>query len=260
MLAAAMHRDVTSADGTRIHLELSGRGATALVFVHGWLGSARWWDAARDALQAEYTIAAVELAGHGGSGRRAQPTIAGYADDVVAATASIEAERLVLVGHSMAGAYVVVAAERVPRTAQVVLVDTLKNLDQAIAPAEVDAMLDLYRRDFATAVEQVLPRYLYAPTTPPAVIERLRHEFLAVPGDVAAALVAPLYREDYRAAARRLRVPVHAINGDLHPTDVAANRRWFADYHLHPMPGVGHYPMLEQPAAFAAALRAALAS
>ena len=259
MLAGAMHRDVTSADGTRIHLELSGRGPTALVFVHGWLGNARWWDAARDALQAEYTIAALDLAGHGASGHRAQPTIAGYADDIVAAAAAIEAERLVLIGHSMSGAYVVVAAERLPRTAQVVLVDTLKNLDQTMAPAQVDAMLDLYRRDLTTAVEQVLPQYLYAPTTPPAVIERLRQEFLAVPGDVAAALVAPLYREDYRAAASRVQVPVHAINGDLHPTDLEANRRWFADYHLHPMPGVGHYPMLEQPAAFVAALRVALA-
>lgn len=254
----AMDHDVTSADGTRIHLELSGRGPTALVFVHGWLGSARWWDAQRDALADAYTIAAVDLAGHGRSAARAQPSLSGYADDVVAAAAGVEAERLVLIGHSMAGAYVVAAAERVPRAARLVLVDTLKNLDQAMAPAEVDGMLDLYRRDLRTAVEQVLPRYLYAPATPAAVIERLRQEFLAVPGDVAAALVAPLYREDYRAAARRLRLPVHAISGDLHPTDVEANRRWFADYHLHTMPGVGHCPMLERPAEFTAALRAVL--
>lgn len=258
MLAAAMHHDVTSADGTRIHLETSGRGATALVFVHGWLGNTRWWDAQRDALADQFTIAALDLGGHGASAARAHPSLAAYADDIVAAAGAIAAERLVLIGHSMAGAYVVVAAERLPRTAMVVLVDTLKNLDHAMAPAEVEGMLDLYRRDLRTAVEQVLPRYLYAPTTPPAVIERLRQEFLAVPGDVAAALVAPLYRDDFRPAARRLRVPVRAINGDLHPTDVAANQRWFADYQLHPMSGVGHYPMLEQPAAFTAALRAVL--
>ncbi|MBK7078279.1 MAG: alpha/beta hydrolase [Myxococcales bacterium] len=253
-----MDHDVTSADGTRIHVERSGRGPTALLFVHGWLGSARWWDAQRDALADAYTIAAVDLGGHGASAARAQPSLAGYADDVVAAAAGTEAERVVLIGHSMGGAYVVAAAERVPRAAMVVLVDTLKNLDQTMAPAEVEGMLELYRRDLRTAVEQVLPRYLYAPATPPAVIERLRQEFVAVPGDVAAALVAPLYRDDFRAAARRLRLPVHAINGDLHPTDVEANRRWFADYHLHTMPGVGHYPMLERPAEFTAALRAVL--
>jgi pimeloyl-ACP methyl ester carboxylesterase len=250
-----LHHDVTSADGTRIHVEVSGHGSTALVLVHGWLGSARWWDAQRDALADDYTIAAVELGGHGASGSRARPSITAYADDIVAAAERVEAERLVLVGHSMGGAYVVVAAERLPRTAMVVLVDTLKNLDQTMAPAEVDAMLDLYRRDLHVAVEQVLPRYLFAPATPPAVIARLQREFLAVPGDVAAELVTPLYRDDYRQAARRLRVPVHAINGDLQPTDVEANRRWFADYHLHPMPGVGHYPMLERPAEFTAALR-----
>ena len=155
-LLAAMDHAISSADGTRLHLEVSGRGATALLFVHGWLGSARWWDAQRDALADAYTVAALDLAGHGASAARPQPSLAGYADDVVAAAAAIAAERVVLIGHSMAGAYVVAAAERVPRAAMVVLVDTLKNLDQVMAPAEVEGMLDLYRRDLRTAVDLLL--------------------------------------------------------------------------------------------------------
>jgi pimeloyl-ACP methyl ester carboxylesterase len=152
-----------------------------------------------------------------------------------------------------------VAAPRIARTAMVVLVDTLKNLDERPDPEQIAAMQELYRHDYAGAVANVLPRFLFAPTTPPEVAARLQREFLTATGDLAAELVAPLYRDDYHTAARALRVPVRAINGDLHPTDVAANRRWFHDYDLRPMPGVGHYPMLEQPDAFTAHLRAVLA-
>ena len=55
-------------------------------------------------------------------------------------------------------------------------------------------------------------------------------------------------------------MPVRAINSDAQPTSVEANRRWFADFDAEVMPGVGHYPMLEQPAKFTEALRRAIQS
>jgi pimeloyl-ACP methyl ester carboxylesterase len=56
-----------------------------------------------------------------------------------------------------------------------------------------------------------------------------------------------------------VKVPVRAINSDVQPTAVEANRRWFADFDVEVLPAVGHYPMLERPAAFNEALRRALA-
>ncbi|MBL8717743.1 MAG: hypothetical protein JNL79_17290, partial [Myxococcales bacterium] len=137
----------------------------------------------------------------------------------------------------------------------VVLVDTLKNVEQQIPAAQVDEMLALYRRDFRTAVERVLPQWLFAPGTPPEVSARLQREFLERTGDEGAELLAPLYRFDVRTAAEQLSVPVRAINSDLQPTDVEANRRHFRDYAVRIVAGTGHYPMLEAPAAFEAALR-----
>jgi pimeloyl-ACP methyl ester carboxylesterase len=252
--------EVLSADGTRIHAEVSGRGTTALVFVHGWLGNGRWWHAQRDALAGEHTIVQLDLPGHGRSGSdRVAWSIDGFADDIVAVAAQVEAERVVLIGHSMSGAHATVAASRMPTVAMLVLVDTLKQVEHVMPREEVDAMLAVYRRDFRAAVEQILPRYLYAPATPPEVIARLAAEFLAHPVELAIAILEPLYRDDYRTAARQLRVPVRAINGDLHPTDVTGNRAWFADYDVRFMRDVGHYPMLERPDEFTAELRAVLA-
>lgn len=54
-------------------------------------------------------------------------------------------------------------------------------------------------------------------------------------------------------------MPVRAINSDLQPTDIEANRRYFRDYAMRIIPGLGHYPMLEAPIAFNAALHETLA-
>jgi pimeloyl-ACP methyl ester carboxylesterase len=55
---------------------------------------------------------------------------------------------------------------------------------------------------------------------------------------------------DGGAAARRLAAPLRAINGDLYPTDVAANRKIKPDFDAVIMTHMGHYPMLERPDEF----------
>lgn len=249
-----------SADGVTIHAEVTGSGRTALLFAHGWLGSGRWWDAQRDAFASQHTVVQIDLAGHGASGgEREVWSIEAYARDIEAVAARVDAEALVLVGHSMSGANVTVACPRLSRVKLVVLVDTLKNLDQPMSLEQARPMLDLYRKDFTSAVRDVLPKYLYAPQTPPEVIARLGREFLRASGDRAAQLLEPLYHCDLQQAARAVTVPVRAINSDAQPTALEANRRWFADFDVEVLRGVGHYPMLEQPTAFNEALRRVLA-
>ena len=249
-----------STDGSEIYYEVTGDGDTALVFVHGWMGNVRWWDAQRDAFSATHRVVALDLAGHGRSSRsRTSWSAEAYASDILAVVHAVAAPKVVLVGHSMSGAYAVAAAPEVERLAGVILVDTLKNLDALPPPEQVAATLAGYRASYREAVEQQLPRYLFAPGTPPAVAERLTREFLSVTGDEAATLLEPLYRFDVREAARRVRVPVRGIGTDLHPFNLEANRAYFADYEHATIPGYGHYPMLEAPDAFNAALRAQLA-
>jgi sigma-B regulation protein RsbQ len=245
-----------SIDGSDIYYEVTGNADTALVFVHGWMGNVRWWDAQRDAFAPTHRVVTLDLAGHGRSSRtRTSWTAATYADDIRAVIAAVAAPRVVLVAHSMAGGYAVEAVPEIANLAGLVLVDTLKDLDAMPPAAQVDAMLAGYRANYRGAVESILPGFLFAPTTPPAVVERLTGEFLAVTGEVAATLIEPLYRFDVRAAAKRVRVPVRAIGTDLHPYRPDANRAYFADYQVVTIPGFGHYPMLEAPDAFNAALR-----
>jgi pimeloyl-ACP methyl ester carboxylesterase len=251
---------VTSSDGTSIHFEVSGQGEVALVFVHGWLGNLRWWDAQRAHFAAKFRVVTLDLAGHGQSGTtRTAWSIAHYADDIRAVVARVGAPRVVLIGHSMSGPNVIAAARDNPAVIGIVLVDTMKNLDSSIPPEIVRQMLALYASDFRHAVEQVIPAYLYAPGTPAAVRARLQGEFLAAPADLPVRAIEPLYLDcDLQQIASSARVPVRAIHSDVEPIDAAINRKYFRDYDFVTVTGVGHYPMLEQPAKFDRALEACL--
>ncbi len=248
---------VTSKDGVEIYYEVTGAGAATLVFVHGWLGNVRWWDAQRDAFTTTHRIVALDLAGHGRSGRtRTRWSAEAYAEDIIAVVNAIDAPRVVLVAHSMSGAYAVAACPALERVVALILVDTLKNLDALPTLEQVTPMFASYRADYRAAVETMLPRFLFSAQTPSAVIDRLTREFLAVPGDVAVTLLELLYRFDVRAAAQDVRVPVRGIGTDLNPGSVEANRAHFRNYAYAELAGYGHYPMLEAASAFNALLQA----
>ena len=258
-----MARDlqVVSSDGTAIHFETTGRGTPALVFVHGWLGNVRWWDAQRDHFAASHQVVTIDLAGHGRSGAsRTDWSIARYADDIRAVLDHLGAAQVVLVGHSMSGPNVLAAAAGRADVLGVVLVDTMKNLDRVMPAEQVQQMIELYRTDYRRAVEHVLPRYLYSPLTPGPVRERIQREFLAAPAGLPVLAIEPLYKGDLPAIAAQVKVPVRAINSDVEPLDPSINRKHFHDYDAVAIAGVGHYPMLEKPAEFNRALQDCLGS
>ncbi|MBA2404675.1 MAG: alpha/beta hydrolase [Bdellovibrionales bacterium] len=72
----------------------------------------------------------MDLSGHGESGKtRIEYSSKLYADDIVAVANSLTAKNVILVGHSMSGSYVLEAAQFISNLKSIVVVDTLKNLD-----------------------------------------------------------------------------------------------------------------------------------
>src|SRR5215470_9105775 len=102
---------VNSSDGSRIHYQVTGSGPIAILFVHDWLGRAEWWTAQRDHFAGRYTVVQMDLPGHGRSDKsRSLWSARQYAEDIEAVVDRIACRRIVLVGHSMAGAYVLEAS------------------------------------------------------------------------------------------------------------------------------------------------------
>ena len=103
-------RITMSPDDVHIEYHVYGRGEPAVMLIHGWACDESYWNAQIEALEPRYTVVALNLAGHGASGRnRTDWSIANYAQDVAAVARQIPNSQLVLVGHSM-GADVALAA------------------------------------------------------------------------------------------------------------------------------------------------------
>lgn len=243
---------VVSSDGMKIYYEETGKGNIAILFVHGWLGNVNWWNNQQVYFRDKYNIVQIDLGGHGKSDKTRQNwTGEQYADDIKAVIGQIRSPEIILVGHSMSGAYVLEAAINSPKINAVILVDTLKDLDEVITYEEAEqSILTHYRNDFKATVENILPQYLFAETTPISVKQRLQNEFLQNESDLAIKAIEPLYKIDIRKAAKSIQVPVRAINSDATPTNVENNRKYLKDYDYTIITGTGHYPMLEKPDEF----------
>lgn len=246
-----MEKYAVSSDNQKIHYKESGNGNTAIILIHGWLGNTEWWDEQQKFLAPNYHIIQMDLAGHGKSdSARENWNSSRYADDIKAVADAVEAREIILVGHSMSGAYVLEASLKTPKVKALVLIDTLKDLDESFTEEQVEEILSMYRSDFKYAVENILPQYLFAEQTPPAVKERLQQEFLQNEPEKAINVLKPLYTTDFRNIAKQVQVPVIAINSDASPTHLENNRKYLKNYNYVTITGVGHYPMLEKPGEF----------
>lgn len=251
-----------SADGTPIRYHAQGQGDPAVVLVHCWTCDRREWDALLPRLARSWRVVALDLAGHGESGTgRERWTVEAYGDDVVAVADALKLRRLVLVGHSMGGHVSLAAAQKLgDRVAGIVPVDTLLDLEARMTPAEIDALLLPFEKDYPATAESFVRQYLFVPTSPPAVVEAVVARARGAAPAMAIASLRSTWSYDAAAAADRVRAPIRAINGDRYPTNVEANRRHAPGYEAAILPGIGHYPMLEAPDRFGDLLEATLRS
>lgn len=247
-----MRKIVQSTDGLEIFYTTSGVQDQVLVFVHGWLGNKDWWLAQEDYFKNKYNIVRMDLGGHGQSGHhRKNWTHTQYADDIAIVLNTLSSKNIILIGHSMAGAFVLEAVQQSEKVCAIILIDTLKDLDQVFTLDQAEQMLfKQYRENFQFAVENILSQYLYCSETPIEIQKKLNQEFLSHQAEFAIDALRPLYAMDIQKAAKQVNIPVRAINSDASSTNLENNQKYFRDYDFKIITGTGHYPMLEKPQAF----------
>jgi pimeloyl-ACP methyl ester carboxylesterase len=247
-----MEKYISSTDNLKIAYNETEKGNITLVFVHGWLGNTNWWTNQETYFKEKYNIVQIDLGGHGKSDKTRQNwTSEQYADDIKTVVNELNSDEIILVGHSMSGAYVVEASINLPQVKAIILVDTLKDLDQEFTPEQAEQfMFSNYRKDFKSAVENMLPQYLFVKETPEKIKRQLQDEFLQNEPNLAINALEPLYKMDIRKMAKLVDVPVRAINSDASPTNLENNQKYFKNYNYKIITGTGHYPMLEKPNEF----------
>jgi len=111
-LAAPRDEGVVEVGGCPIHfLAWGSAGLPGLVLVHGGAAHAHWWSFLAPLLADSWDCVALDLSGHGDSGRRRAYSLEAWAGEVMAvAERAAFPEPPVLVGHSMGGLIAIQAA------------------------------------------------------------------------------------------------------------------------------------------------------
>lgn len=113
--------------GAAVHtLRWANPGAPGLILIHGGAAHAHWWTFLAPFFSSDYDVVAIDLTGHGDSGRRESYPRETWAEEVVAVAADAQFPGPpILVGHSMGGLVsIVTAALHGEKLAGAIIVDS----------------------------------------------------------------------------------------------------------------------------------------
>lgn len=231
-----------------------------LVLIHGWGCSRSFWSRVLEALGRDFRCLAMDLAGHGASSAGDRVfSIEEFARDVLAAIDAAGFGDFIAIGHSMGGAVAVEVARVVAtRTRAVIAVDALTypTVYPCVPEARVAEVVGAFRDDFRTAVDATMEP-VFVPETDPALKAEILEALAATPREPGIAAIAGLLRWDGRAAIAACAAPIYCLCAESF-----LDREAVADYTegvvIETIPGVGHFPMLEEPTRFNDALRGLL--
>ena len=251
MSASIERKTCLAPDGVTIVYSAAGAGETALVFIHGGLAERSFFADQLKAFAGRYRVIALDLPGHGESGaNRKKWGIPEFGADVKAVVDAEKLKRVILFGNSLGGPTAIEAALLLGRRViGVVGIDTFHSLDYRITAEEARQRAEAFRDDYSGNVKQMV-QALFHPDADPALVADAERRMSRTSPEAAYSMFMSMAGYDQAGPARKLTVPLRAINGDLYPTDIQAVRKVKADFDAVVMKHMGHYPMLERPDEF----------
>lgn len=272
-MAAVPARHVVENEDAAIEYLVWGEpGAPGLLLTHGGGAHAMWWAHIAPFFAATHRVAALSLAGMGGSSWRERYSIDQHARDLRAvadAAGLFAAGAPVIAGHSFGGApTVTAAAEGWPGLA--IAIDS--SIDMRPAASEASPFADTRERTAFDSLEQGLARFRFLPTQPcenDYIADMIARESLVeLNGKWSWRFDPDMFRRidklDSREQARNARCPLAIVYGErslIVTPDILDGLRagLSGGTPFVGIPDSGHHVMVDQPLALVAALRALIA-
>jgi len=235
--------------GLRLAYDAAGAGDPPMIFIHGWCCDRSYFAPQFEHFASGHAVVAMDLRGHGESGRPAARP-GGYAmdvmaDDVLSVAAAAGCDRPVLVGHSMGALIGLSCAARAGAIRALVMVDP--------APITNEKAKRFFRESVAAVAADdngswrtTFVEGMFLPTDAArraAIIEQMTRTSPAISAEV----MRVMGEFDGAGALAQATVPVLSI-GSAVPSNASADlRRLWPAITIGQTVGSGHFNQLEVP-------------
>ena len=257
--------------GALLYVESQGQGP-AILLVHGWGMSGRFWQRQVKALRNRFQVVTVDLRGHGLSSKTLQGhTMPQYAEDLEGVMEALDLNQVTLVGWSLAGPVVLdywqtfdrrrLKALALVEMTPCPLADEEWNT-HALAGKGPQGMADTvlaWQEDRKGKARQFIPGMFHGGLLRTQELEWMIREHLNTPTPILIAAYSDYLMRDYRPCLERLNLPVLAVYGASGPICFGPK---LGEHLAQKVPGLtlklmaksGHTPFYEEPEPFNQAL------
>jgi pimeloyl-ACP methyl ester carboxylesterase len=227
-------------DGSMVHYEALGRGRP-IVFLHGWVGSWRYWISAMQVASTSFRAYAIDLFGFGDTPRDlSRYSLERQSDLINRFLSEMGIGKVALVGHDLGALVGFHYVQQYPKS-----VDRMMAINCPLDYSQINTRM-------RTASPAELVDWLSVRT--PEATSALSDAAKADPQAIATSM-AGLQAHNIFTNVRNLGVPCLFVHGSSNPAISILPPDKFDDMlpmHMHQvtLDGVGHFPMVENPSQF----------
>ncbi len=226
-------------DGSIVHYEALGRGRP-IVFLHGWVGSWRYWINAMQIASTSFRAYAVDLYGFGDTARDPQHySIDGQADMINRFLEEMGIGKVAIVGHNLGALVGLSFIKKWPQS-----IDRMMAVN---CPLDYEAIN--IRTRTASMAELAEWLAVRTPDGASALADASKADLLAVSASIKGFESTPLFPE-----IRNLGIPCLFANGANDPAVAPPSQEKIDHFpnHMHQitLDGTGHFPMVDNPNQF----------
>jgi len=252
----------TKVNNTTVAYNQYGAGDTTLLFVHGWCINKEYWTDQSKYFSDKYKVVALDLPGFGSSDKnRSEWTFKQYADDINEFIKAEKLKNVILIGHSMSGDILLLMDTKYPESViGIVGIDNLKKPGVKLSGEEnkgIEGFFAMMDSSFSGTVEVYTKGNLFPPSADTSIVNRVIKDFKNNDSVIAIKVLRSLIdvSQKERDMMQQLTHKLYLVNSDFGKTEIDSLKKYCktsaAVVYVH---GTGHYPMIEKPAEFNAAL------
>jgi pimeloyl-ACP methyl ester carboxylesterase len=239
-----------SVDGINIHSTTTGTGQKTVILVHGWTCDETTWTEQVPALAKQYRVVTLDLPGHGKSDspKDGKFSMDLFARAVEAVRAEVQADHVVIVGHSMGSPVVIRYAQLYPQhTTALVLVDGLMPVANAggAPPSNLGAGM---AGPSGRQTREGMIRGFFSVSTTPAMQTKILDMMLGAPEVTAVGAMNATFNATANDTV--VKAPILGVYAGRPLATREAVLARFPDAEYTQIPDTGHFLMLEKPAEF----------